>query len=71
MFVSVCFAEGGRLEQELSYTKKTLGEGSGITFEIIIQTPKRGNNILTPESLLLHQQALQAATRISVDMYGM
>ena len=36
-----CCAEGGRLSDELSYTLKWLGEGSGTTYELIIQTPRR------------------------------
>jgi len=30
--------EGGRLSRELSYTLKWLGEGSGTTYELVIQT---------------------------------
>ena len=65
------FSEGGRLERELSYTKKILGEGSGITSEIIIQTPKKDGNILSVDSLLLHYKAVYAATKVHVDMYDM
>ena len=62
-------SEGGRLSQELAYTMKILGEGSGTTSELIIQTPENGVNVLTVKSLLTHYQAVRAATRVSVDMY--
>ncbi|XP_013398571.1 protein patched homolog 1 isoform X2 [Lingula anatina] len=61
--------EGGRLDQEIAYTQKHLGEGSGITNEIVIQTPKSGKNILSKDSLLLHLRTVLAATQITVDMY--
>ena len=69
--ITISFSEGGRLEKELQYIRKTLGEGSGTTSEIIIQTPKRGVNVLSQESLSLHYQALLAATRVHVDMFDM
>lgn len=62
------FAEGGRLEKELEYTRKTIGEGSGTTSEIVIQTPQSSNTILTTESLLLHLQAVLEATKIQVEI---
>ncbi|KAI0231125.1 hypothetical protein LSAT2_018506 [Lamellibrachia satsuma] len=62
---------GGRLQKEIKYTQDVRGEGSGITFEMIIQTPKTGhNNLLSVNSLLRHYEALRAATKITVDMYG-
>ena len=62
-------AEGGRLHKELAYTMEILGEGSGTTPELIIQTPKKGDNLLTVESMLLHLDALQAAVDVEVDMF--
>ncbi|XP_050403061.1 protein patched homolog 1 isoform X2 [Patella vulgata] len=62
--------EGGRLEKELEYTRKTIGEGSGTSNEIIIQMPKKGTNILTKESLLTHLDAVIAATKIRVVVDG-
>ena len=71
---TLCFfpSAGGRLQRELKYTEDVRGEGSGVTFEMIIQTPRTGhNNLLSVESLLLHYDALKAATKITVDMFGM
>ncbi|XP_022105455.1 protein patched homolog 1-like isoform X2 [Acanthaster planci] len=62
---------GGRLEQELDYTTKTLGEGWGTTNQIIIQTPKEnGGNVLTQEALLQHVRSSLLATQVQVEMYG-
>ncbi|KAK2149885.1 hypothetical protein LSH36_433g03015 [Paralvinella palmiformis] len=61
--------EGGRLQTELDYTKKVLGEGSGSTYEIVIQTPSKGGSVLSAQSLLLHYKALRAATKISVELF--
>lgn len=69
MVYLLCFLEGGRLEEELAYTREKLGVGSGTTSEIVIQTPKIGNNILTTDSLQLHLQALLKVTQIRVEMY--
>ena len=69
MFVSFSVAEGGRLEHELAYTEKILGTGNGITNELVIQTPKQGDNILSVDSLFLHHRALMAATKISVEVF--
>ena len=63
---------GGRLTKELEYTTSILGEGSGTTNEIIIQTldPSSTNrNLLTVDSMLLHYKALKAATKVTVDMF--
>ncbi|XP_041359146.1 protein patched homolog 1-like isoform X2 [Gigantopelta aegis] len=63
--------EGGRLERELKYTKETVGEGSGSTSELVIQTPKRvGANLLNVDSLSLHLQAVLKATKINVVIDG-
>ena len=66
-----CVAEGGRLEEELTYTRNTIGEGSGTTNQIVIQTPKSGNNILTAESFKQHRDALVKASAISITMFDM
>ncbi|CAH1772357.1 unnamed protein product, partial [Owenia fusiformis] len=60
---------GGRLEKELAYTKEKLGEGSGYTSQLIVQTPKLGTNVLSAESFRLHLKAVEAATKVTVDMY--
>ena len=60
---------GGRLEKELAYTKKALGEGHGTTAELVLQTSLTpGDDILRPDSLLRHYAALHAATQIHVNM---
>ncbi len=64
-------AEDGRLERELAYSRSRLGEGSGITSELVIQTPQHGGSVLSVESLLLHYDALLAASQVTVDMYDM
>jgi hypothetical protein len=63
------YLEGGRLEEELEYTKATVGVGSGTTSELIIQTPKQGSNILTQKSLLLHLDTLLKVTEIEVELF--
>ena len=55
--------DGGRLQQEIAYNKRILGEAFGSTSEIILQT---GDHILTPSSLLLHYEAVKAATKVKV-----
>ena len=57
------------MQTELEYTKKVLGEGSGATYELVIQTPSRGGSVLSAQSLLLHYKALRAATKISVQLF--
>ncbi|XP_064624757.1 protein patched homolog 1-like isoform X2 [Lineus longissimus] len=61
--------DGGRLQTELAYTKKVLGEGSGTTSEIVIQTPSIGSNLLSKESFLLHLNTVLEATKIKVEMF--
>lgn len=46
------FTEGGRLEAELKYTAKALGEADSSTHQLIIQTAK------DPDVSLLHAGAL-------------
>ena len=63
---------GGRLEQELQYIKKYLSEEAGSTSEIIIQTPRKNsgnNNVLHPNAMLLHLEALKHALRSSVELF--
>ncbi|XP_076440508.1 protein patched homolog 1-like isoform X2 [Babylonia areolata] len=62
--------EGGRLEQELKYTRDTLGEGSGTSYEVLIQTPKKRKNLLNIDSILLHFQAVYEATQVQVEIDG-
>lgn len=65
-------AEGGRLEKELGYIQRTLGEGVGSTNQILIHTPKEdGANVLHPDTLLAHLQVLKAAIQVSVEVFDM
>ena len=51
--------------------KEMPGEGTGTTYELVIQTPKEGqDNLLNVESLLKHFDVIKAATEVTVDMYG-
>ena len=62
--------EGGRLEKELAYMRRTLGEGAGSTHQILIQTPRAdGANVLNRDALLTHLSAVNAATKVTVDMF--
>jgi len=74
------FSEGGRLSNELAYTLKWLGEGSGTTYELIIQTPRgvvdsevrtrsSSSNVLSVPSMLQHLEAVRAATSLSVELF--
>jgi len=60
----------GRLEKELEYTKKALGEGYGGTNELLIQTPnEEGSNILTVRAMKQHLEILMKVTNVSVDLF--
>ncbi|XP_018902504.1 protein patched isoform X2 [Bemisia tabaci] len=59
--------EGGRLEQELNYTKKQLGEAVGNTYQLLIQTPQdHWGSVLHPNALLTHLKMLEAAASVTV-----
>ncbi|XP_074612004.1 protein patched homolog 1-like isoform X2 [Acropora palmata] len=61
---------GGRLEKEIEYTKKSIGEGYGATSELLIQTPNmEGTNILKVKEMKQHLEALTVATNISVEIF--
>jgi patched 1 len=64
-------SEGGRLEKELAYMRRTLGEGAGSTHQILIQTPRHesSGSVLHRDALLAHLRAVQAATKVTVDMF--
>lgn len=64
------FEEGGRLEKEMKYIRNTLGEDFGSTNQIVIQTPKvSGANVLHPNAMLTHLQAMRVATQATVEMF--
>ena len=73
-------ADGGRLSDELAYTVKWLGEGSGTTYEMLIQTPPghvsnvdvgapSSSGVLSVKSMLQHLEAVRAATTLSVEVF--
>ncbi|XP_039957123.1 protein patched [Bactrocera tryoni] len=62
--------EGGRLESELAYTQKTIGEDEFSTHQLIIQTAQDANaSVLHPQALLAHLEVLKKATAVKVHMY--
>lgn len=64
-------SEGGRLEKELEYISKTLGDGSGATNQLLIQTPVedgRFSTVLSSEALLTHLEVMKSATRVFVEV---
>lgn len=67
--------EGGRLENELSYTQRYLGEKESTTHQLFIQTPRQGgrnaqDTVLTTDALLTHLEVLRQATAVTVQMFG-
>ena len=58
---------------------KWLGEGSGTTYELVIQTPPRpavapmatrsASDVLSVRSMLQHLQAVRAAATLSVELF--
>ncbi|XP_053962100.1 protein patched [Anastrepha ludens] len=62
--------EGGRLESELAYTQKTIGEDESSTHQLIIQTAQDANaSVLHPQALLAHLEVLKKATAVKVHMF--
>ena len=69
IFLFLC-AEAGRVEQELNYIKRTLGDSISNSNQILLQTPFNKNvNILSKKSLLMHLELLQLATQVTVDLF--
>ncbi|XP_017867953.1 PREDICTED: protein patched [Drosophila arizonae] len=61
--------EGGRLESELAYTQKTIGEDESSTHQLIIQTAHDPNaSVLHPQALLSHLEVLVKATAVKVQI---
>jgi len=62
--------EGGRLESELAYTQKTIGEDEFSTHQLLIQTAHDPNaSVLHPQALQSHLEVLIKATAVKVHMY--
>ncbi|XP_055372521.1 protein patched [Condylostylus longicornis] len=62
--------EGGRLEKELAYTQKAIGEVDSSTHQLIIQTGHDPNaSVLHPQALLTHLEVLKRATSVTVHLF--
>ncbi|KAG9511138.1 Protein patched, partial [Fragariocoptes setiger] len=65
--------ESTRVQRELKYLKKTLGNGYGTTNQVIIQTPNSdkssSSNILTVKSFMVHLEAMAVATQVSIELF--
>ena len=62
--------EGGRLEKELEYTQKAIGEVESSTHQLIIQTAHDPNaSVLHPQALLTHLEVLKRATSVTIHMF--
>lgn len=71
----VCVA-GGRLENELHYSKTVLGETESIIHLLVTQTAKAATSPEVPQQRLLHRKALlahlqllRAASRVTVNLF--
>uniref|UniRef100_A0A3Q2PSU2 Patched 1 n=1 Tax=Fundulus heteroclitus TaxID=8078 RepID=A0A3Q2PSU2_FUNHE len=62
---------GGRVNQELKYTRQKMGEESMFNPQLMIQTPREeGGNVLTVEALLQHLESALRASRVHVYLYN-
>ncbi|XP_029960112.1 protein patched homolog 1 isoform X2 [Salarias fasciatus] len=62
---------GGRVNQELKYTRQKIGEESMFNPQLMIQTPREeGSNVLTVEALLQHLDSAIQASRVHVYLYN-
>lgn len=65
-----CVAVGGRVNQELKYTRQKIGEEAMFNPQLMIQTPREeGANVLTVEALLQHLDSALRASRVHVYLY--
>lgn len=60
-----------RVDSELNYVNGAIGETSGSTSQLLLQTPRQEhtNNLLTVNALMVHLEALAIATHVTVDLY--
>lgn len=61
-----------RIDSELNYINGAIGETSGSTSQLLIQTPRQDNsndNVLTVDALMVHLEALAIATHVTIDLY--
>uniref|UniRef100_A0A8C5N5W1 SSD domain-containing protein n=1 Tax=Gouania willdenowi TaxID=441366 RepID=A0A8C5N5W1_GOUWI len=62
---------GGRVNQELKYTRQKIGEEAMFNPQLMIQTPREeGANVLTVEALLQHLDSAIRASRVHVYLYN-
>ncbi|KAM9393764.1 protein patched homolog 1 isoform 2-T2 [Pholidichthys leucotaenia] len=62
---------GGRVNQELKYTRQKMGEENMFNSQLMIQTPREeGANVLTVEALLQHLKSAIQASRVHVYLYS-
>ncbi|XP_063042275.1 protein patched homolog 1 isoform X2 [Engraulis encrasicolus] len=62
--------DGGRVNEELKYTRQKIGEEAMFNPQLMIQTPReRGANVLTLEALRQHHESALKASRVRVYMY--
>ncbi|KAF7669892.1 hypothetical protein LDENG_00100550 [Lucifuga dentata] len=62
---------GGRVNQELKYTRQKIGEEAMFNPQLMIQTPREeGANVLTVESLQQHLESAIRASRVHVYLYN-
>ncbi|KAM8866171.1 protein patched homolog 1 [Synchiropus picturatus] len=62
---------GGRVNQELKYTRQKMGEEAMFSPQLMIQTPREeGANILTVEALLQHLESAIRASQVHVYLYN-
>uniref|UniRef100_A0A3P9HNG3 Patched 1 n=1 Tax=Oryzias latipes TaxID=8090 RepID=A0A3P9HNG3_ORYLA len=62
---------GGRVNQELNYTRQKMGEEAMFNPQLMIQTPREeGANVLTVEALLQHLESAMRASRVHVYLYN-
>lgn len=62
---------GGRVNQELRYTRQKIGEEAMFNPQLMIQTPREdGANVLTVDALLQHLESAIRASRVHVYLYN-
>ncbi|XP_068167321.1 protein patched homolog 1 [Antennarius striatus] len=62
---------GGRVNQELKYTRQKIGEEAMFNPQLMIQTPREeGASVLTVEALLQHLESAIQASRVHVYLYN-
>lgn len=69
-FTLLC-SVGGRVNQELKYTRQKIGEEAMFNPQLMIQTPREeGANVLTVEALLQHLESAIQASKVHVYLYN-